>query len=107
MKGRARMQRTAPVVTYSGHRNTVVLGLGFDVSSNGSILAAGNTFPNNAHDIAGEDRYVRLWSVNTGQSIPARISKEKFDTPVIGLQFSHLEDNGLWVAQKHLEYWSI
>src|SRR5271168_2427972 len=46
---------------------------------------------------AGEDRYVRLWSVNTGQRIHARISENTFDDFVVGLQFSrrHQQDNGL------------
>lgn len=35
---------TIPVVRYSGHVNSVMTGLGFDLSPNGSILAVGNFF---------------------------------------------------------------
>jgi WD40 repeat protein len=55
----------------------------------------------------GNDRFVRLWSVNTGQRIHARISENHFDDVVGGLQFSRKNDNGLWVAGQEVEYWSI
>ena len=54
---------------------------------------------------AGEDSYVRLWSVNTGQRIHARVSENPFDEPIVGLQFSQ-KDGGLWIAGKDVEYWS-
>lgn len=93
---------------YSGHRNTVTLRLGFAVSSNESILAAGNPFSNDANSVAGDDQYVRLWSVSTGRRIHARVSKKAFDDQIVGLRFScQKEDEGLWIAQKHLEYWSV
>lgn len=57
---------------------------------------------------AGDDGFVRLWSVTTGQRIHARISENPFDDAVIGLQFSRQNnDNGLWIAGQDVEYWSI
>lgn len=57
---------------------------------------------------AGDDHFVRLWSVNTGERIHARISENRFDDAVIGLQFSRQNnDHGLWIAGQDIEYWSI
>jgi hypothetical protein len=56
--------------------------------------------------IAGEDQFVRLWSVHTGERIHARVSETAFDDTVVGLQFSRTEEKGLWIAGKDLEYWS-
>jgi len=55
--------------------------------------------------IAGEDGYVRLWSVTGGQRIHARVSEFMFQEPVVGLQFSR-EDEGLWIAGQDVQYWS-
>jgi hypothetical protein len=41
---RPRGEHTLPVMKYTGHVNDIQFGLGFDVSPNGSILAAGNLF---------------------------------------------------------------
>ena len=42
-KGGSR-RTTAPLVSYSGHVNSISLWLGFDIAPNGSILAAGTSF---------------------------------------------------------------
>ena len=99
---------TNPLVKYPGHVNSVAFRLGFDISPNGSILAAGTLIFLTILITAGDDRYVRLWSVNTGQRIHARVSENPFDDTIISLQFSRQEnENALWVAGQHLEYWSI
>jgi len=55
--------------------------------------------------VAGEDGYVRLWSVMSGQRIHARVSERAFSDGVVGLQFSETGD-GLWIAGQEVEYWS-
>jgi WD40 repeat protein len=104
---------TVPIIKYSGHVNNIHFGLGFDVSPNGSILAAGNSLHLPSNLLAGDDCRVRLWSVNTGERIHARVSETPFDvsenpfeTCIAGLKFSH-RNEGLWVAGEELEYWSI
>ena len=88
-------ETTIPIVTYSGHVNTCSFGLGFDVDPAKTVVAA-----------AGDDNYVRLWSVNSGQRIQARLSENPFDDNVIGLQFSR-EMDGLWVGGQKVERWGI
>lgn len=115
-------RETAPVIKYSGHSNSVTFRMGLDISSNSSILAAGippllhppSPIPPDRFGLmyfieilipAGEDGYVRLWSVTGGQRIHARVSEFMFQEPVVGLQFSQ-EDDGLWIAGQDVEYWS-
>lgn len=88
-------RESIPVIKYSGHENSVSFRLGLDVSPNNSVLAA-----------AGEDGYVRLWSVTGGQRIHARVSEFPFQDGVVGLQFSTMEEGGLWIAGQEVEYWS-
>jgi hypothetical protein len=56
--------------------------------------------------VAGEDGYVRLWSVMNGQRIHARVSEFTFAERVVGIQFSTKTDDGIWIAGKEVEYWS-
>lgn len=98
--------KTTPIVSYAGHTNSHSLRLGFDVSPDGSLLAAG-TASLDLLILAGEDHYVRLWSVNTGQRIHARISENAFDSAIIGIQFSRKLDNGIYIAGQEMEFWSI
>ena len=99
---------TVPVVKYLGHVNGVSLRLGFDIAPDRSILAAGNLYVRDLIDnIAGDDHCVRLWSVHTGQRIYARISDNTFPDEIVGVQFSHKEDSGLWIAGQELQYWSV
>jgi len=100
---------TTPVVKYSGHVNSVTFNLGFDVSPSESILAAGifRVHREFSHCAAGDDGFVRLWSIQSGQRLHAKISEVPFNDNVIGLQFSRGRDNGIWVAGSELEYWSI
>ena len=85
-----------------GHVNTLSTNLGFDIDSNGRILAA-----------AGEDGKVRLWSLSDGVQVnashvinrvekaTARLRDTVFDSPPPAIIFSP-SANGtvdeLWVA---------
>ena len=89
-------KESIPVIRYSGHEASCSFRLGLDISPNNSILAA-----------AGEDGCVRLWSVTSGQRIHARVSEFPFGEGVVGLQFSSVEEGGLWIAGEEIEYWSL
>ena len=51
--------KTTPIVRYSEHVNDVSFHLGFDISPNGSILAAGMPFPRNTDNVIAGDDMVR------------------------------------------------
>ena len=110
--------QSVPVVSYAGHRNRGdtdrSLGLGFDVSPDGTIIAAGSGLLYLPNFLAGDDRIVRLWSVNSGQRIHSRLSEHAFENQVngfenhvVGLQFSRKVENGIYIAGHEVEFWSI
>ena len=89
-------------MSLQGHVNTLSTNLGFDIDSNGRILAA-----------AGEDGKVRLWSLSDGVQVNAShdISRDKqtaarlhdtvFDAPPPAVLFSPSANgtvDDLWVA---------